>query len=63
MFWHCQCSSKLFSLHLVVQTDFLQSSAFSNFAKKGVEKIKRELGGKLGNFLPPVLVGFPALAF
>lgn len=46
-----QCSLKLFSLPLVVQTDFLQPSTFSNFAKKVVGEIRRELVWKPGCFL------------
>lgn len=43
MFWYRWRSSKLFPLHLVLQTDFVWYSVFSNFAKKGVGKMKREL--------------------
>lgn len=46
-----QCSLKLFSLPLIVETDFLQPSTFSNFAQKVVGEIRRELVWKLGCFL------------
>lgn len=46
-----QGSLKLFSLSLVVETDFLQPFTFSNFAKKVVGEIRRELVRKLGCLL------------
>lgn len=46
-----QCSLKLFSLPLIVGTDFLQPSTFSNFAKKVVGEIRGGLVWKLSCFL------------
>lgn len=46
-----QCSLKLFSLPLIVESDFLQPSTFNNFAKKVVGEIRWELVWKLSCFL------------